>query len=246
MENLRESSTSTYLYAPLVISLMGIIASAIALLIYQLILPKYCLESRNTQTLISPTIQQTHLPIGVDNKILKKIPIISYNLIHTKGKLFHVDENECAVCLGELEDQDLVRSLPICRHTFHVACIDKWFVAHSNCPVCRAPITEIEIYAMYLLDLISNMNLNDENTSSTSTSSSKIQPRDMLRHDVSIVMSKEKRSTKLSSQIRRSLSMGYTYDNHEGDHSSLSSKSSKLLSSLSLIGRGKGKQVIPY
>ncbi|KAK4724867.1 hypothetical protein R3W88_027646 [Solanum pinnatisectum] len=196
MENLRESSisTSTYLYAPLVISLIGIISSAIALLIYHLISTKYCLGSRNTQTinttLISPTIQETHLPIGVDNKILQKIPIISYNLIHQKGKSFHVDQNECVVCLGELEDQDLVRLLPICRHTFHVACIDKWFVAHSSCPVCRAPIKETEIHAMYLLDLLSEMKLNDENTSSTSTSSSKV---DMLRHGVSMVMSKEKR-----------------------------------------------------
>lgn len=254
MENLRQPSisTSTYFYAPLIISLIGIISSALALLIYHLILTKYCLGRRNTQTLntnfLGQTIQETQLPIGIDKKILEKIPIIPYNSIHKRGKLFCGDQNECAVCLGELEDQELVRLLPNCRHTFHVACIDKWFVAHSSCPVCRAPITETNTHVMYLLESLSEINLNGKNNSSTSTSSSSEgQPRGMLRHCVSMVMSKERRSTNVSSsQRRRSLSMDYTYYNHEDDHSSLRSKSSKLLKSLSRLGKGKGKQIIPY
>ncbi|KAK1610307.1 hypothetical protein QYE76_033980 [Lolium multiflorum] len=45
---------------------------------------------------------------------------------------------ECVVCLQELEDGDVVRVLPACRHFFHVNCIDGWLCAHSSCPVCRA------------------------------------------------------------------------------------------------------------
>ncbi|CAM0910413.1 unnamed protein product [Alopecurus aequalis] len=45
---------------------------------------------------------------------------------------------ECVVCLQELEDGDVVRVLPACRHFFHVSCIDAWLCAHSSCPVCRA------------------------------------------------------------------------------------------------------------
>ncbi|KAM0840385.1 hypothetical protein ACQ4PT_059704 [Festuca glaucescens] len=45
---------------------------------------------------------------------------------------------ECVVCLQELEDGDVVRVLPACRHFFHVSCIDAWLRAHSSCPVCRA------------------------------------------------------------------------------------------------------------
>lgn len=45
---------------------------------------------------------------------------------------------ECVVCLQELEDGDVVRVLPACRHFFHGSCIDTWLCAHSSCPVCRA------------------------------------------------------------------------------------------------------------
>ncbi|RLN11771.1 hypothetical protein C2845_PM09G15220 [Panicum miliaceum] len=45
---------------------------------------------------------------------------------------------ECVVCLQELEDGDVVRVLPPCRHFFHGRCIDSWLCAHSSCPVCRA------------------------------------------------------------------------------------------------------------
>uniref|UniRef100_A0ACD6AI36 Uncharacterized protein n=1 Tax=Avena sativa TaxID=4498 RepID=A0ACD6AI36_AVESA len=45
---------------------------------------------------------------------------------------------ECVVCLQELEDGDVVRVLPACRHFFHGGCIDAWLRAHSSCPVCRA------------------------------------------------------------------------------------------------------------
>ncbi|XP_062227632.1 E3 ubiquitin-protein ligase EL5-like [Phragmites australis] len=45
---------------------------------------------------------------------------------------------ECVVCLQEMEDGDVVRVLPSCRHFFHGRCIDAWLCAHSSCPVCRA------------------------------------------------------------------------------------------------------------
>lgn len=45
---------------------------------------------------------------------------------------------ECVVCLHELEDGDIVRVLPACRHFFRGSYIDTWLCAHSSCPVCLA------------------------------------------------------------------------------------------------------------
>ncbi|XP_054776145.1 RING-H2 finger protein ATL52-like [Prosopis cineraria] len=47
-------------------------------------------------------------------------------------------EVTCAVCLGDFEEGEEVRTLPECSHSFHVPCIDMWLFSHPNCPVCRA------------------------------------------------------------------------------------------------------------
>uniref|UniRef100_A0ACD5WWA2 Uncharacterized protein n=1 Tax=Avena sativa TaxID=4498 RepID=A0ACD5WWA2_AVESA len=56
----------------------------------------------------------------------------------SKGRAASAASVECVVCLQELEDGDVVRVLPACRHFFHGSCIDAWLRAHSSCPVCRA------------------------------------------------------------------------------------------------------------
>ncbi|EPS66911.1 hypothetical protein M569_07866, partial [Genlisea aurea] len=47
---------------------------------------------------------------------------------------------ECAVCLAEFDESDVVRLLPKCNHSFHIECIDTWFRSHSTCPLCRSPV----------------------------------------------------------------------------------------------------------
>lgn len=47
------------------------------------------------------------------------------------------EDAQCIVCLAEYQEQDALRILPICGHSFHKTCIDIWFQQHSTCPVCR-------------------------------------------------------------------------------------------------------------
>ncbi|KAK6790135.1 hypothetical protein RDI58_013935 [Solanum bulbocastanum] len=46
------------------------------------------------------------------------------------------DELTCSVCLEQVNDGELIRSLP-CLHQFHANCIDPWLRQRGTCPVCK-------------------------------------------------------------------------------------------------------------
>lgn len=78
-------------------------------------------------------IQTTEPPKnGLDPAVIEALPKFVF-------KQAHVDQEkeECAVCLSFLEDGNVARTLPNCKHTFHAECIDKWFDSNSTCPICR-------------------------------------------------------------------------------------------------------------
>jgi len=52
--------------------------------------------------------------------------------IYAKSK----QEENCAVCLDEFEDNDRIRTLPLCSHSFHLVCIDAWLSKQPNCRSC--------------------------------------------------------------------------------------------------------------
>ncbi|KAI4328666.1 hypothetical protein L6164_021001 [Bauhinia variegata] len=47
---------------------------------------------------------------------------------------------ECAVCLDEIENEQMARVVPGCKHVFHVECADTWLSLHPRCQVCRAKV----------------------------------------------------------------------------------------------------------
>ncbi|KAI4320458.1 hypothetical protein MLD38_033936 [Melastoma candidum] len=44
----------------------------------------------------------------------------------------------CAVCLDYFKDGDKCRLLPLCKHSFHTECVDRWLVKAPSCPICRS------------------------------------------------------------------------------------------------------------
>lgn len=89
--------------------------------------------------------------LGLDESVIKAMPLSIYTTAKTPAKLItaypgipvvdkvgHTDC--CAVCLLEFEENDYVRTLPLCSHSFHVDCIDVWLLSHASCPLCRAGI----------------------------------------------------------------------------------------------------------
>ncbi|KAJ1259448.1 hypothetical protein BS78_10G156000 [Paspalum vaginatum] len=50
------------------------------------------------------------------------------------------DGAQCSVCLGTVQAGEMVRRLPLCKHLYHVECIDMWLASHTTCPLCRADV----------------------------------------------------------------------------------------------------------
>ncbi|KAJ1290033.1 hypothetical protein BS78_02G211000 [Paspalum vaginatum] len=71
--------------------------------------------------------------VGLDEATIASIAAVEYRRGVGRG-------GDCAVCLGEFSDGELVRLLPRCAHPFHAPCIDTWLRAHVNCPICRSPV----------------------------------------------------------------------------------------------------------
>ncbi|WVZ08347.1 hypothetical protein V8G54_021693 [Vigna mungo] len=136
---------------PLVISIVGIVCSTVAMAVYHcIILLRQVVRTHNAQRILLRRVVRTHnaqrrdnttcvKSEGIQPEILNKIPVFS---ISTPQTSIHLNQNiECSICLGQWEDEDVVRLLPSCNHVFHKSCIDAWFMHHANCPVCRSPVT---------------------------------------------------------------------------------------------------------
>ncbi|KAM7271508.1 hypothetical protein ACFE04_030722 [Oxalis oulophora] len=62
-----------------------------------------------------------------------------------KGKSLVGEDFTCPVCLAEFDDDEELRTLPECNHTYHVPCIDMWLCSHTSCPLCRKEAIPPEI-----------------------------------------------------------------------------------------------------
>ncbi|XP_078163780.1 E3 ubiquitin-protein ligase Os04g0590900-like [Carex rostrata] len=140
------------IFSPLVIAVIGVLASAFLLVTYYAVVSRYCnpgsrMSFRRRHNTSAdqpasggsdyPTAWHTLTPAnGLDETVIKKIAIWKYERGGLDGKV----GSDCSVCLSEFIDGEDVRLLPKCTHAFHVECIDTWLKSHSNCPLCRASI----------------------------------------------------------------------------------------------------------
>ncbi|XVF15123.1 hypothetical protein REPUB_Repub09cG0122200 [Reevesia pubescens] len=75
-------------------------------------------------------------------------PTIRYSR-RSSSRQVDQSNNECAVCLSELEEGEKVRKLK-CKHTFHKDCLDRWLQQYwATCPLCRTKVLPDEIVANY-------------------------------------------------------------------------------------------------
>lgn len=158
--------SSGHVFSPLVIAIIGVLATAFLLVSYYTFISKYCgtFGSLRRRFFGSNTgggsrggggsgsggsghgqsrSQESWnvLPAsGLDETLINKITVCKYR----RGDAF-VHITDCSVCLGEFHDGESLRLLPKCSHAFHQQCIDTWLKSHSNCPLCRSNITFVAV-----------------------------------------------------------------------------------------------------
>lgn len=140
-----DGSGGTY-FSPLVIAVIGILASAFLLVSYYTIITKYCRRRRGSNYSLdledsagdhqmNSGSWQNAAPAGLDEAAIKSIAVCKYK----KGDGL-VEGTDCSVCLSEFREEESLRLLPKCSHAFHLPCIDTWLKSHSSCPLCRSNI----------------------------------------------------------------------------------------------------------
>lgn len=173
-------------FSPLIIAIIGILASGFLLISYYAVMSKYCrnripsTDEPNSSSHDQPSNAGKN---GLDEDRIKSIAIFKYS----KGDGV-VEGSDCSVCLSEFQEDDSLRMLPTCSHAFHVTCIDTWLKSHSNCPLCRADIVFAE----------------------TSDEPEEIPADDRQQHSVISIVDNHAENQ----EIRRSLSMNYVF--HQG------------------------------
>ncbi|XP_042494274.1 RING-H2 finger protein ATL2-like [Macadamia integrifolia] len=97
---------------------------------------------RHTREAAHPSINGVSTPSQVVHShnphppVIASLPTFVYKPAHHLQS--STDTVECAVCLNNLEEGDMARLIPTCKHIFHLQCINMWLSSHSTCPVCRS------------------------------------------------------------------------------------------------------------
>ncbi|XP_058106261.1 RING-H2 finger protein ATL29-like [Magnolia sinica] len=100
------------------------------------------LRRRNSAPDIAAGAQSQSPSKGLDPSLLSSFPTFVYSSVKDlrEGKY----GLECAVCLSEFDENDVLRLLTVCSHVFHHDCIDLWLGSHTTCPVCRQDLNPVE------------------------------------------------------------------------------------------------------
>lgn len=124
--------------SPLEFLLALIAIVTIPALIYTFIFAFGCSSSRRRR---SSSDEVSGEPSEVSRHDVESVPAVEVAGVKYQ-KETHAREigGECPVCLSVFADGEEIRQLSVCKHSFHVSCIDLWLSNHSNCPICRATI----------------------------------------------------------------------------------------------------------
>ncbi|KAK4852169.1 hypothetical protein QYF36_021628 [Acer negundo] len=138
---------------PLVVSLVAFICTSFLVVSYFRVVKQLCSAinsaafARNQDRrhlLNDPNPEDSPIQFyshGLELSTINSLPITKFKKKEQEQEQEpNTSATDCAVCLGEFEEGEMLKQLPNCGHGFHSCCIDTWLESHSNCPLCRSHI----------------------------------------------------------------------------------------------------------
>eukprot|EP00250_Pteridium_aquilinum_P001826 c12034_g1_i1 orf=597-1250(-) len=81
---------------------------------------------------------------GLSRSFRLKLPTVPFDASR--------EDNQCAVCLGDYQLSEKLQELPVCKHLFHVSCIDEWLAKNTTCPICRTSLVQESSHSSGVLE----------------------------------------------------------------------------------------------
>ncbi|MCL7050766.1 hypothetical protein MKW94_006440 [Papaver nudicaule] len=94
----------------------------------------YGYDDRNNQTQTELSTVAGHARNGLDESTIQSYP---QTVLSESRRFLNPENTVCSICLADYKAKDNLKSLPECKHYFHVNCIDGWLRMNGSCPVCR-------------------------------------------------------------------------------------------------------------
>lgn len=72
----------------------------------------------------------------------KLLPLVKYGGSSSSSREMLSNFGDCSICLDDYRDGEFCRVFPVCKHIFHVKCIDHWLNNQLTCPICRKSLLD--------------------------------------------------------------------------------------------------------
>ncbi|KAL8172511.1 hypothetical protein V2J09_024315 [Rumex salicifolius] len=70
--------------------------------------------------------------VGLDPSVINSYPKFQFSRSEMNS-----ESTACSICLCDYKEEEMLRMMPDCRHSFHLYCLDAWLRLNGSCPVCR-------------------------------------------------------------------------------------------------------------
>ncbi|KAI0654829.1 hypothetical protein C8Q70DRAFT_1023840 [Cubamyces menziesii] len=93
-----------------------------------------------TATLANTSTEKATVPY-IGQVEVQRRRVLKDGRVKLKLSLLGVAVDRCGVCLSQFRREERGALTPVCRHSFHEACLRRWLRTAGVCPICRMALS---------------------------------------------------------------------------------------------------------